>query len=185
MRFSGIKMPGLLNGGPFRWAVVLFVVVFSMFLADFLMGEPAVPERGMSSIPFDHAIHGDSIGLDCSACHTGARASANAYMPSMADCMDCHRLPMNDKLAEEEMQADRSEKPWSHRRHLPDHVVFHHGVHAAAGVACSDCHGTGYRQNRYGGEQFDMQSCIKCHRGETFKERGFKPAATYCAACHR
>ena len=105
MRFSGIKMPGLLKGGPFRWAVVLFAVVSSLFLADFLMGEPAVPERGMSSLPFDHAIHGDSIGLDCSACHTGARATANAYMPSMADCMDCHRLPMNDKLAEEEMQA--------------------------------------------------------------------------------
>ena len=185
MRFSGIKMPGLLKGGLFRWVVVLFVVVFSMFLADFLLEEPAVPERGMSSIPFDHAIHGDSIGLDCFACHTGARASANAYMPSMADCMDCHRLPMNDKLAEEEMLVELSEKPWSHKRHLPDHVVFHHGVHAAAGVACADCHGTGYRENRYGGEKFDMQACLKCHRGESFKDRAFKPAATYCAACHR
>ena len=54
-----------------------------------------------------------------------------------------------------------------------------------AGVACADCHGRGYMQNRYGAELFNMQSCLKCHRGETFKEKGFKPAATYCAACHR
>ena len=172
----------------FKWAAVCFAVVFSFFLADFLMGEPRVPERAVGSIPFDHALHGDSIGLDCAACHTGSRASANAFMPSKADCMDCHRLPLTENPGIEtldSMLANADERPWSHKRHLPDHVVFHHGVHAAAGVACADCHGRGYMQNRYGAELFNMQSCLKCHRGETFKEKGFKPAATYCAACHR
>ena len=104
------------------------------------MGEPRVPERAVGSIPFDHALHGDSIGLDCAACHTGSRASANAFMPSKADCMDCHRLPLTENPGIEtldSMLANADERPWSHKRHLPDHVVFHHGVHAAAGVACA------------------------------------------------
>ena len=172
----------------FKWALLVFGVVFAFFLADFLMGEPRVPEHAPGSIPFDHALHGDSIGMDCVACHTGSRSVKNAYMPSKADCMDCHRLPLTEKPGIEtldSMLAKADDQPWSHKRLLPEHVVFHHGVHAAAGVACSDCHGEGHRQNRYGGEKIDMQTCLMCHRGQTFKEKGFKPAATYCAACHR
>lgn len=178
----------LFRNRSFRIAALAFGVVFAFFLADFLMGEPRVPEHAPGPIPFDHALHGDSIGLDCAACHTGARASANAYMPSKADCMDCHRLPLTENPRIETLDsvlAKADDRPWSHKRILPEHVVFHHGVHAAAGVACSDCHGSNHMQNRYGGEKFDMQSCLKCHRGEAFKEKGFKPAATYCAACHR
>ena len=172
----------------FKWALLVFDVVFAFFLADFLMGEPRVPEHAPGPIPFDHALHGDSIGMDCAACHTGSRSVKNAYMPSKADCMDCHRLPLTEKPGIEMLDsvlAKADDQPWSHKRLLPEHVVFHHGVHAAAGVACSDCHGEGHRQNRYGGEKFDMQTCLMCHRGQTFKEKGFKPAATYCAACHR
>lgn len=170
-----------------RWVLVLFVAVFAFFLADFLMGESRTPERTAGKIPFAHTLHGDSIGLDCSHCHTGAKSGAYAYMPSKADCMDCHRLPLSENSEKNDSAyvASMPERPWTHRRILPDHVVFHHGVHAAAGVACSDCHGKGYLQGRYGGERFDMQTCLKCHRGELFKERSFKPAATYCAACHR
>ncbi len=184
----GIKLPGPLQGRPLRRAVVVFAFLFAMFLADFLTGEPSVPERPAGPVPFEHALHGDSIGMDCAACHTGARSGVHAYMPSKADCMDCHRLPMNENPGIELLDsalAKAPDHPWQHRRILPDHVVFHHGVHVAAGVSCADCHGTGHTQNRYGGETFNMQTCLKCHRGETFKERDFKPAATYCAACHR
>ena len=167
---------------------LVFCVVFAFFLADFMMGEPRVPEHTPGPIPFDHALHGDSIGMDCAACHTGSRSAKNAYMPSKVDCMDCHRLPLTENPGIETLDsvlAKADDRPWSHKRLLPEHVVFHHGVHAAAGVACSDCHGAGHRQNRYGGEKFDMQTCLMCHRGQNFKEKGFKPAATYCAACHR
>ena len=178
----------LFQNGSFKWMTLVFCVVFAFFLADFLMGEPRVAVHDAGPVPFNHALHGDSIGMDCTACHTGANARAEAFMPSKADCMDCHRLPLTEKPGIETLDSvlsNADERPWSHKRFLPEHVVFHHGVHHVAGVACSDCHGQGYMNNRYGGEKFDMQTCLKCHRGELFKEKGFKPAATYCAACHR
>ena len=188
MSFSGFVLPRPLRGGPFKWAVLVFIVISVFFLADFLMGEAPRPVRLAGPVPFDHALHGDSIGLDCSACHTGADSRARAYMPSKADCLDCHRLPLTENAGIEVLDsvlAVAPENPWKRERLLPEHVVFHHGVHAAAGVACADCHGNGHAQNRYGGERFDMRSCLQCHRGESFKERGFRRAATYCAACHR
>ena len=190
----------------------IIAVVCAFFLADFLFCQKAAPARvgadtsGPSSIAFFHALHGDSIGLACTACHTGAASAARAYMPAKADCMDCHRLPLTENPGIEKLDsalATAPAYPWEHVRELPEHVVFHHGVHAAAGVECADCHrgfaggssqmagatrGSGSNTAKadvYGGDNFNMQMCISCHRGDTFKQKNFKRAATYCAACHR
>ena len=191
------------------WMGGIFAVVCAFFLADFLFCQKATPARvgadtsGPSSIAFFHALHGDSIGLACTACHTGAASAARAYMPAKADCMDCHRLPLTENPGIEKLDsalAAAPAYPWEHVRELPEHVVFHHGVHAAAGVECADCHrsfaggssqkagatrGPAQKADVYGGENFSMQMCIACHRGDTFKQKNFKRAATYCAACHR
>lgn len=176
---------------------VIFAMLFAFFLADFLWSQHASEERSgvtqfenapAGKIPFDHALHGQALGLECSACHTGAISLAAAKMPSKKDCLDCHRLPVTENPGIEKLDsalADAPEEPWSKIKRLPEHVVFHHGVHAAANVKCADCHGEGFKKNRYGGELFSMQSCLQCHKGETFKDRKFKPAATDCAACHR
>lgn len=193
---------------PLKWAGLFFVVVFMFFLADFLFGQKATPVHvgadtsGPNSIAFLHELHGENIGLDCSHCHTGAASGAKAYMPAKADCMDCHRLPLTENPGIEKLDsalAAAPAYPWKHESALPEHVVFHHGVHAAAGVECADCHrgfaggsgpkaktgATGVKADVYGGENFSMQMCIACHRGETFKQKNFRRAATYCAACHR
>ena len=196
---------------PLKWAGLVFVVVFMFFLADFLFGQKATPVHvgasasGPNSIAFLHELHGENIGLDCSHCHTGAASGAKAYMPAKADCMDCHRLPLTENPGIEKLDsalAAAPAYPWKHESALPEHVVFHHGVHAAAGVECADCHrgfaggsgpkaktaatrGTAQKADVYGGENFSMQMCIACHRGETFKQKNFRRAATYCAACHR
>ncbi|WP_173378847.1 cytochrome c3 family protein [Fibrobacter succinogenes] len=159
---------------------------------------------GPNTIAFLHALHGENIGLDCSHCHTGATSGAKAYLPAKADCMDCHRLPLTENPGIEKLDsalAAAPAYPWKHESALPEHVVFHHGVHAAAGVQCADCHrsagtavpanaGRGPAKNNsmadvYGGDNFTMQSCLACHRGETASSKNFKRAATYCAACHR
>ena len=127
--------------------------------------------------------------------------------------MDCHRLPLTENPGIEKLDsalAAAPAYPWKHESALPEHVVFHHGVHAAAGVECADCHRgfagaqpgakaksgaplstgatgaqPGAKADVYGGENFSMQMCLACHRGETFKQKNFRRAATYCAACHR
>ena len=183
----------------------IIAVVCAFFLADFLFCQKATPVRvgadagGPNSIAFLHELHGENIGLDCSHCHTGAASGARAYMPAKADCMDCHRLPLTENPGIEKLDsalAAAPAYPWKHESVLPEHVVFHHGVHAAAGVECADCH-RGFvtlspsatrnaaKADMYGGENFSMQMCIACHRGETFKQKNFRRAATYCAACHR
>lgn len=174
-----------------KWfAIVFFAVVSAFFLADLLLGQGVVrePYDGVrSEIPFIHALHGDSIGLSCAACHTGANSMAKAFFPTKAECMDCHRLPLTESEGIERLDSALSaapEQPWTKKSVLPEHVVFHHGVHRAAGVECADCHGNGYAKDSYGGEKFDMRMCLSCHRGETFKEKDFK-APVYCAACHR
>ena len=113
--------------------------------------------------------------------------------------MDCHRLPLTENPGIEKLDsalAAAPAYPWVHTPELPEHVVFHHGVHAAAGVECADCH-RGFvtlspsatrnaaKADMYGGDNFSMQMCIACHRGDSFKQKNFKRAATYCAACHR
>lgn len=170
-----------------------FAIVCAFLLGDFLWSQSPVDSRvgnanfKDNAIPFDHQLHGDSIGMDCAACHSGSRSGGRALQPSKRDCMDCHRLPLTESEGIEkldEVLAKAPEEPWKVVPKLPEHVVFHHGVHNAAGVKCADCHG-GAARNNYGGEKFDMKSCLQCHRGETFQDRQFKKAATYCAACHR
>ena len=207
---SLLKRQGAFFGvAPLKWAGLVFVVVFMFFLADFLFGQKATPVHvgadtsGPNSIAFLHELHGENIGLDCSHCHTGAASGAKAYMPAKADCMDCHRLPLTENPGIEKLDsalAAAPAYPWEHEPALPEHVVFHHGVHAAAGVECADCHrgfaggssqkagatrGSSQKADVYGGENFSMQMCLACHRGETFKQKNFRRAATYCAACHR
>lgn len=138
-------------------------------------------------VAFKHVLHGDSIGLDCAHCHTGAKTAGHAYMPSKSDCIDCHRLPLTEKPGIETLDSALAlapSQPWVKKSMLPEHVVFHHGVHTVAGVTCDDCHGS-YKDDSYGGEKFDMRTCLACHRGEIVLHKKFKPAATYCAACHR
>ena len=141
------------------------------------------------SIPFRHYLHGENIGLSCDKCHRGGVLDFHALMPSKADCMDCHRLPLTENPAIEQLDSlleKSGEHPWARKSKLPEHVVFHHGVHASAGVTCAECHRTeDVQKDVYGGEDFRMETCIACHRRESFAEKNFKPAATYCGACHR
>lgn len=190
-----------------RAVIAIFCVIFAFLLTDFIWSENRnrVTVEAPLTVPFDHSLHGDSIGMDCAACHAGARTAGHAFLPSKRDCMDCHRLPLTENPGIETLDsvlALASDKPWASRSILPQHVVFHHGVHSAAGIGCEVCHGS-QRMNYgsavvkdsseksaaetqiYTGLKFDMQTCIQCHRGELFKDKHLKHAATYCAACHR
>ena len=109
----------------------LLALLCGFFLADFLFRQQASEVKTPGNIPFDHALHGDSIGLDCSHCHTGVTYQAHAYLPSKTDCMDCHRLPLTENPGIEKLDSALSraeEFPWVHKRVLPEHVVFHHAL---------------------------------------------------------
>ncbi|MCK9183454.1 MAG: cytochrome c3 family protein [Fibrobacteraceae bacterium] len=169
-----------------KFYIVLLVVSLSCAgLAVWDLCSPPEPLfTSNSGIAFSHRMHGDTLGLDCAKCHSGARISMRAFMPSKADCMDCHNLPLTDKPGIETLDsllAKAPAEPFRMETLLPDHVIFHHGVHAKAGVSCETCHGSVEEIDKGRRAEVKMQKCLYCHNGN----QGFPKAATDCARCHR
>src|SRR5499426_2558490 len=49
-------------------------------------------EGPVQPIFFSHVIHAGAFKIDCQYCHSGARRSATAGLPSVARCMGCHKI---------------------------------------------------------------------------------------------
>lgn len=140
-----------------------------------------------SEIPFSHALHGENLGLDCSKCHPGAYLGIRATMPSRADCMDCHNLPLSESSEIErlaQMLPNASERPFAFESQLPSNVFFPHGLHARISVSCETCHGTPAEIDAGRRPKVRMQECLACHREEQ-SVRDVSNASSDCARCHR
>ncbi len=137
-------------------------------------------------LPFDHMTHSDAgtpgktAGMPCLACHPGAESAAAAGLPADATCLDCHRHILADDARLRPLHAAaNADSPfytgealrWRRASSLPGHAHFHHGQHAAKGVACAECHA-----NPGTAAPARMADCLDCHRRHSL------PAN--CAACH-
>ncbi len=137
-----------------------------------------------SNVPFRHEQHGENIGVECGKCHLGAQGGIRAGMPTKADCMDCHHLPLTDSPENTRLEkalAESPDCPFVFESLLPANVVFPHGLHAKAGVSCETCHGSLREIDAGRRPRIQMGECLACHRGE----RGFSESSTDCARCHR
>jgi hypothetical protein len=178
---------------------ILFLLVSAYFAYGYLMQigidqgyEPVQP------IHYSHRIHAGDNGIDCKYCHSSARVSKNAGIPSLNVCMNCHKniSEVAETTATEEHSKafydqqiaklydavgwDKSlqkytgkTKPvkWVRIHNLPDHVYFNHSQHVTvAGVECQTCHGP--VQEYEFQKQFaplTMGWCINCHRETNVK----------------
>jgi mono/diheme cytochrome c family protein len=102
-------------------------------------------EGPVQPIFFSHVIHAGSFKIDCQYCHTGARRSAAASLPSVERCMGCHKIVA--ALGNPEVQKlhgywERKEAiPWVRVFKVPEHAKFVHKNHIQAGLPCQTCHG--------------------------------------------
>jgi hypothetical protein len=166
------------------------------------VGEPA-PQP----IPFSHAIHAGGLDLDCRYCHAGAERAASAGMPTAETCLGCHRRVWQISAQFAPLESAMSlgtPVAWASVHRLPDHVRFHHGAHAAAGIGCGACHGAVETMPRtVKAETLSMGWCLDCHRdpasravqpaearrvGSVAEVEHFGvriPALTRCSVCHR
>ena len=137
-------------------------------------------------IAFSHKIHAGENGVDCNYCHSGARHSKSAGVPSANVCMNCHTY-INEGRSDEGTQEiskiyaaigfdpetrtyieGYQEKPikWVRIHNLPDLAYFNHSQHVnVAGVECQTCHGP--IEEMAVVEQYSpltMGWCIDCHR---------------------
>ena len=154
-------------------------------------------------IHYSHRIHAGSNGIDCKYCHSSARVSKHAGIPSLNVCMNCHKsiAEVADTTATPEYTkafydgeiqklytavgwdkdnqkytGKTSPVKWVRIHNLPDFAYFNHSQHVTvAGIECQKCHGP--VQTYEIQKQFaplTMGWCIKCHRETDVKMEGNK-----------
>lgn len=152
-------------------------------------------------IHYSHRIHAGSNGIDCKYCHSSARTSKNAGIPSLNVCMNCHKniSEVTDTTATAEYSKafydaqiqklydavgwDKSTQKytgktqpvkWVRIHKLPDFAYFNHSQHVTVGgIECQKCHGPVQEYEIQ--KQFaplTMGWCINCHRETNVKMEG-------------
>jgi mono/diheme cytochrome c family protein len=152
-------------------------------------------------IHYSHRIHAGSNGIDCKYCHSSARTSKNAGIPSLNVCMNCHKniSEVADTTATAEYSKafydaqiqklydavgwDKSTQKytgktqpvkWVRIHKLPDFAYFNHSQHVTVGgIECQKCHGPVQEYEIQ--KQFaplTMGWCINCHRETNVKMEG-------------
>jgi hypothetical protein len=132
-------------------------------------------------INYSHKIHAGDYKIDCLFCHSGARRSTVAGIPSVQFCMGCHRMVAVGKPEIQRVRAyfDKNEPiRWARIVKEPDFVFFNHSPHIMKGIRCQECHGPveTMAQMRLD-HTLSMDACVNCHR-----QRG---VSTDCYTCHR
>jgi mono/diheme cytochrome c family protein len=165
-----------------------------------------VPGAPRQPILFSHLIHAGSFQIDCQYCHTDARRSEYAGLPSVERCLGCHKVigaQDNPEIAKIGQFAARGEPiPWVRVFKVPEFTHFPHKPHVRAGVACQSCHGP-IEQMRVVGARtgprllndlanlvglkpapppLTMGWCIDCHRSQNAARSTQAPLD--CIACH-
>ncbi len=181
---------------------IFLILASGYFVYGFLMQvgvdkdyEPIQP------IHYSHRIHAGSNGINCKYCHSSARVSKNAGIPSLNVCMNCHKniAEVSDTTATADHSKafydgeikklynavgwDQSSQKytgktqpvkWVRIHNLPDFVYFNHSQHVTvAGIECQTCHGP--VQTYEIQKQFaplTMGWCIDCHRKTDVKMEG-------------
>jgi len=165
---------------PLRQAVSL-ALLLAVSAAVLLLVSGSSARAGGQPIRFSHRVHVTLNRIDCLFCHTAAKKSNHAGIPSVEKCMTCHRViavdsPEVKKIA----QYWKAKKPipWVRVARVPDHVYFAHKRMVNAGVACLTCHpGLDRVDEAVQKQDFTMGWCMKCHRA-----RG---VSIDCVTCHK
>jgi Cytochrome c7 and related cytochrome c len=119
-------------------------------------------------IPFSHAHHVGSMGIDCRYCHTSVDNSDYAVVPPTKTCMNCHSQIWIDsptlQPVRDSFRTNTSIK-WTKVYDLPDYVYFNHSIHVKKGVGCETCHGrVDTMPLMYQNPSLQMRWCLDCHR---------------------
>lgn len=122
-------------------------------------------------IHYSHKIHAGDNGIDCKYCHSSARVSKHAGIPSLNVCMNCHKniaefvgdkdstyteyskefytaeiQKLYDAVGWDKVNQKYTGKTkpvkWVRIHNLPDFAYFNHSQHVTvAGIECQKCHG--------------------------------------------
>jgi len=151
-------------------------------------------------IAFSHKLHAGDSKVTCLYCHSSARTSRHAGIPSVNVCMNCHSMLTKQTVDIERLKEAvqrRQAIVWTKVHNLPDFVYFNHSQHVGANVACQSCHGPVETMERVRQEApLTMGWCLDCHRARGAEQQRVRQVAltradpkaplpgTDCGKCH-
>jgi hypothetical protein len=156
--------------------------VVALAAAVVLAGVPreAGAQGPAQPILFSHKVHAGDFRIDCQYCHSDARRSPYAGIPSVKRCMGCHQITAAQKPEVQKLQQywkDGRPIPWVRLHKLPGYVYFPHKRHVAKEVACQTCHGPVQTMTLVAQHApLTMGWCVECHAE--------RKAPLDCVACH-
>ncbi|MCL9809264.1 c-type cytochrome [Flavobacterium luminosum] len=153
-------------------STILMLLIGAYFAYGYLMQIGVDQDYApIQPIHYSHKIHAGDNGIDCKYCHSAARTSKNAGIPSLNVCMNCHKNISEfqgdpdstyveytkefytaeiqklydavgwDKTAQKYTGKTKPVK-WVRIHNLQDFVYFNHSQHVSvAGIECQTCHG--------------------------------------------
>jgi hypothetical protein len=134
-------------------------------------------------INFSHKIHAGDFEIPCQYCHTQARRSISAGVPSVSKCAGCHNEIATDRPQIRLVMnyfENKEPIPWIKVHDLPDFVHFTHKRHVQADIECQTCHGPVQTMDVVSREApLEMGLCLNCHK-ENQVEHGLD-----CWTCHK
>ncbi|MFV8226317.1 c-type cytochrome [Christiangramia aquimixticola] len=210
---SGITIPEKPKSKPIHKAFVenQFLVLVSAVVVLLAVGYFAYGffmqvgvDKGyqpIQPIHYSHRIHAGDNQIECKYCHSSARTSKTAGIPSLNVCMNCHKSisEVSPETATEEYSKEfydkeiaklydatgwdpatrtysGEEKPvkWVRIHNLPDFAYFNHSQHVSvAGVECQKCHGPIQEMEVvYQNAPLTMGWCVNCHRETNIRIEG-------------
>ena len=151
---------------------ILFLLISAYFMYGYFM-QIGVDKgyQPIQPIHYSHKIHAGENGIDCKYCHSSARVSKNAGIPSLNVCMNCHKNIAEFQGSKDSTYVEYTKefytgeiqklydavgwdkatqkytgktKPvkWVRIHNLPDFVYFNHSQHVTVGgIECQKCHG--------------------------------------------
>ena len=159
-------------------------------------------------IEFNHSIHAGTVedggmGMDCQYCHSGARKSKHAGVPSQQVCAGCHlSVPSEGRPELEKLKTYLGDGenadtpiPWVKVHDLPDFVHFNHSRHIQGGVDCMECHADMSKETvavRAESMSMEMGWCLECHNDHPSVDENYGVGAEArraelkdCLTCHQ
>ena len=155
--------------------ISLLVIGAILFTAYGRVNGPEQP------IKFSHKIHAGDFKIACEYCHSYARRSMVAGVPSVERCMGCHKVTAMDKPEVKKVLEYWNRKepiPWIKVFDQPDFVHFSHRPHVVKGIVCQSCHGPVETMERVReAVTLNMERCVTCHMQ--------RKASIDCWTCHK
>jgi hypothetical protein len=154
-------------GRSVRLALVGLALGGAVFLVLVLRPSEVPAQAPRQPIVFSHKLHAGEYKIDCQYCHSEARRSPYAGIPSVKRCMGCHQivgaaLPEVQKV----QRVAKEGKPieWVRVHKLAGFVYFPHKRHVGAGLACQACHGPVQEMTEVAQvAPLTMGWCVSCH----------------------